>query len=95
MLHNPKEIIYRNIRNSAVTKEALFPFNRSFSPGNHSYMAVCSLVYRIVLDVIFKQANDSKEYKPVKASALQQCFKAKPGWQYSVKTLPTEPERVS
>lgn len=75
MLHNPKEAIYRNISNSAVTRQALFPFNKSFSPGNHSYVAVCSLVYSTALDAIFKQANDSKQYKPVKANALQQLSK--------------------
>lgn len=75
MLHNPKEAIYRNISNSAVTKQALFPSNRSLSPGNHSYVAVCSLVYSISLDLIFRQANDSKQYKSMKASVLQQLSK--------------------
>lgn len=75
MLHNPKEAIYRNISNSAVTKQALFPFNRSFSPGNQSYVTVCSLVYSIALDAIFKRTNDSKQYKSVKANALQQLSK--------------------
>lgn len=74
-LHNPREAIYRNISNSAVTKQALFPFNRSFSPGNHSYVAVCSLVYSTALDVVFKQANDPKQYKLLKASAQQQLSK--------------------
>lgn len=74
-LHNPREAIYRNISNSAVTKQALSPFNRSFSPGNHSYVAVCSLVYSIALYVVFKQANDPKYYKPVKARAQQQLSK--------------------
>lgn len=35
-------------------------------------MAVCSLVYSIALDAVFKQANDSKQHKSVRGSALQQ-----------------------
>jgi len=75
MLHNPKEEIYKNISNSALTKQALFLSNRSFSPGNHSYVAVSSLVYSIARNAIFKQANYSKQHKPVKVSALQQISK--------------------
>lgn len=71
-LCNPKEAIYRNTSNSAVTKQALSPSNRSFSPGKQSYVAVCLLVYSIALDAVFKQANDSKQHKSVRGSALQQ-----------------------
>lgn len=38
-------------------------------------MAVCSLVYSIALDVIFKQANDTKQFKSVEVGALQQPSK--------------------